>query len=294
MSGRNRGRGFSRPTTRWDDPLSRMDPLKFEGLMAAYYRRQGYRVVESGTGGTKGRYDGGIDLKLYRDDEYIVVQCKRYTKSVAAHNDLHELLGVMHSEGAARAIFINSGEYTPYASRKLQGIPNFEMIDGVQLREMLRLTGLLPAEASIDGRNEPSSESRAPAASTDYWRDYSLTTPNARPQSAPYRIPEKRVKQDNELAFFVIAGICVLLVSCIRHFSTPANRPAGVVAQVVAPPTGQDSVSLPNVVEPAQPSAPAAIHPVVMPHEPTKAELREFQRKADEAMKVIKDSTPEM
>jgi hypothetical protein len=114
-----------------------MDPLKFEALVADYYRGQGYRVVECGTGGTKGRYDGGIDLKLYRDDEYIVVQCKRYTNSVVKHNDVHQLLGIMHTEGATRAIFINSGEYSRHALQKLQGIPNFQMIDGVQLREMI-------------------------------------------------------------------------------------------------------------------------------------------------------------
>jgi hypothetical protein len=120
-----------------------MDPLKFEALVADYYRGQGYRVVECGTGGTKGRYDGGIDLKMYRDDEYIVVQCKRYTNSVVKHNDVHQLLGIMHTEGATRAIFINSGEYSRHALRKLQGIPNFQMIDGVQLREMI---GSLPSD----------------------------------------------------------------------------------------------------------------------------------------------------
>ncbi|WP_159017583.1 restriction endonuclease [Cognatiluteimonas profundi] len=272
-----------------------MDPLKFEGLIADYYRRQGYRVVECGTGGTKGRYDGGIDLKLYRDDEYIVVQCKRYTKSVAAHNDLHELLGVMHTEGAARAIFINSGEYTPYALRKLQSIRNFQMVDGVQLREMLSSAGLLPSEASIDRPIEPAIEPWTRPSASDYWGDYSLTMPNARPQGVPYRVPEKKAKKDSELAFFVVAGICILLVSCIRHFSTPANRPTAVRNQVVARPTDELVVSLPNVVSliQRQPST-APPPPVVAPHQPSQAELREAQRKADEAMNVIKDSTPEM
>ena len=150
MSGRYWRSGFSRPDKRWDDPLSRMDPLKFEALVAAYYRRQGYRVEECGGG--KGRFDGGIDLKLYRDGEYVVVQCKRYTKSVVTHNPVHELLGVMQTEGATRAIFINSGEYSHHALKKLRGIPNFEMIDGAQLREMIAplIEGLEEPRPQID------------------------------------------------------------------------------------------------------------------------------------------------
>jgi hypothetical protein len=153
MSGGYRGMRFSRPSKHWDDPLSRMDTLKFEALVADYYRGQGYRVVECGTGGTKGRYDGGIDLKLYRDDEYIVVQCKRYTNSVVKHNDVHQLLGIMHTEGATRAIFINSGEYSRHALRKLHGIPNFQMIDGMQLREMIgpHLQGIEEPISSTEG-----------------------------------------------------------------------------------------------------------------------------------------------
>jgi len=55
------------------------------------------------------RYDGGIDLKLRRGDEYVVVQCKHWNAKQVPHNDVHQLLGVMLSESATGAIFVTSG-----------------------------------------------------------------------------------------------------------------------------------------------------------------------------------------
>ena len=53
------------------DALSRVSWREFEHLMARHYRDKGYRVEHVGTGGRKKkRFDGGIDLKLYRDGEY--------------------------------------------------------------------------------------------------------------------------------------------------------------------------------------------------------------------------------
>jgi hypothetical protein len=66
--------GLKNVRTRHHDALSRVDWRKLEVLLADYYRRQGYDVDHTGTGGTGARFDGGIDLKLRKDDELILVE----------------------------------------------------------------------------------------------------------------------------------------------------------------------------------------------------------------------------
>jgi hypothetical protein len=271
-----------------------MDPLKFEGLVADYYRRQGYRVVECGTGGTKGRFDGGIDLKLYRDDEYIVVQCKRYTNSVVKHNDVHQLLGIMHTEGATRAIFINSGEYSRHALKKLQGIPNFQMIDGVQLREMFGSTEVASEPIAVRDRIEPTFGPTARRSAAGQWQDYALTIPNARPSGVTYRRPEREKKPDRNAWILVVAAIGLLMGSCIRHFSHRSNEPQPAMSRAVASPLHASSFSEASGVKPIPIQPRDTPRAVVTPHQPTQAEIREQQRKADEAMEILKKNTPEM
>src|SRR5690606_39645914 len=94
--------------TRWDDRLANLDPLDFERVMAKYYREQGYHVEECGTGGTRRGFDGGIDLKLRRDGECTVVQCKRHNVYQLTHKPVHELLGVAGTAGADRCILVNT------------------------------------------------------------------------------------------------------------------------------------------------------------------------------------------
>src|SRR5690606_33439390 len=102
--------GLTRVTRRHDDALARLDPFEFESLIAEHYRRQGYDVERVGHAGT--HFDGGIDLKLRRGDEYIVVQCKRETAYKVPHNVGHELIGVMCTQGATGAIVVSIGEFT--------------------------------------------------------------------------------------------------------------------------------------------------------------------------------------
>ena len=63
---------------RWDDALSRVDPTEFERLLAQHYRREGWTVDHVGAAATGRSYDGGIDLKLRRGHEYVLVHCKRW------------------------------------------------------------------------------------------------------------------------------------------------------------------------------------------------------------------------
>lgn len=106
---------LERVGNRRDDALARVGRQALEGLLARHYAAQAYAVEHVGTGGTGARYDGGIDLKLRRADEYVLVQVKHWNACKVPHNDVHQLLGVMVNEGATGAVLVTSGEFTQAA-----------------------------------------------------------------------------------------------------------------------------------------------------------------------------------
>lgn len=67
-----------------DASLDSMNWRKFEGLAGEFFKREGFRVAMG-----KGRADGGVDLRVWRDDlaedaaPTILVQCKRQKESVS-------------------------------------------------------------------------------------------------------------------------------------------------------------------------------------------------------------------
>ncbi|WP_250633113.1 restriction endonuclease [Pinirhizobacter soli] len=132
---------------RYADELAGVDWAAFERLFAEHYRQLGYRVEHSGTGASHARYDGGIDIKLYRDDEYIVVQCKHWNALQVTHNYVHELIGVMHTQHASGAILITSGEFSKAALEAAAQCPAMTLIDGAEVRRIfeISLPTLVPA-----------------------------------------------------------------------------------------------------------------------------------------------------
>lgn len=125
--------------TRWDDALSRVDPTEFERLLAQHYRREGWTVDHVGAAATGRAYDGGIDLKLRRGHEYVLVQCKRWNAYQVPHNDVHELVGVMIGEGATGAVLVTCGEFTRAALDAARKHPTLQLVDGVLVRRWIAL-----------------------------------------------------------------------------------------------------------------------------------------------------------
>lgn len=130
--------------TRWDDPLSRLDPTEFERLVAEHYRREGWTVEHVGAAASGRDSDGGIDLKLRRGYEYTVVQCKRWTAYQVPHNDVHQLVGVMIGEGATGAVFVTSGEFTRAALEAARKHPTLQLVDGVAVRRWVEVADTAP------------------------------------------------------------------------------------------------------------------------------------------------------
>lgn len=286
MSGSRHWRPYGRKPvrTRRDDSLARMNPLEFERLMGDYFRRQGYTVEHVGTGGSASRYDGGIDLKLYRDGEYTVVQCKRENAYQVTHNVMHELLGVMLTERATRAIVINTGEFTTAAWQKAANEPRVQLVDGDQLREMLAFEGGLASRPEVEA---------APA-----W-EWDLSAPRTRPHGGPkvesgrsQSRPRAGGGELMKLALCVV--VLIALWQCSRRVSDLARPARPAVGRAQEAPQVEPSSRPPPTQMPVRPVvAEPQVQPTLRP-DPTPQELRRQQERADEAMKVIEASTPEM
>lgn len=123
--------------TPWDDALARIDPARFETLLADYYRSRGWQVEQVGADFTGRRYDDGFDLELRRDDAFVIVQCKRWKAFQVPHNEVLELLGTMVNVAATAAIYVTSGEFTQAAVDVAARSGHVELVDGDALRTML-------------------------------------------------------------------------------------------------------------------------------------------------------------
>jgi hypothetical protein len=172
---------------RHDDALSRVTWGAFEHMVAEHFRRQGYRVEHTGTGEGRNLTDGGIDLKLHREQELIVVQCKHWNSFQVPHNDVHQLIGVMHTVEATGAIVITSGEFTTMAVEAAAKFRHIRLIDGKTIRAMLGPV----AEPMID----------APALP-----DFPAWTGAARPPARHTR----RYRTDRAAAIAAVAAVVVM------------------------------------------------------------------------------------
>jgi restriction system protein len=251
--------GLKNVSHRHDDALSRIGWAELERLLATYYREVGWWVEHAGTGGTGARFDGGVDLRIRRDAEVVLVQCKHWNAKQVPHNAVHELLGVMVNEGATGAILVSSGEFTRAAIEAAQKHGHVKLIDGETLRSML---GPLP-------------EPEPPPQPTP------LSAVRARPQRPGA----------NLVLWLMVLAFAVAFVLIVREVldrtADTATEPATDTRAPAVQPTVVIHVPQPAVAEPVRPISPP-------PRVPTEAEIRESQRKANEAMQLIEDDTPEI
>jgi restriction system protein len=270
-------------THRFNDALSRLSWQDFERLLATYYAGQGYRVEHVGTGASKTRFDGGIDLKLHRGDEYVVVQCKHWNAGKVTHNAIHELLGVMLTQRATSAVVVTSGEFTRAAWDSARAEPRVHLIDGVTLRAMLG--PLLPAYA------------RGPAhdAASHYANAFTDAAPD---QARPSSRRRRRGRGRNPLpgiAFALIAATIALYVirdlapryaQNAMHTLAPSAVPAAPVRQAPMPP-----LYPPLQTARQQRQRKPTTHSSVPT---TDAEMEEWKRRNAESMKIIEKTTAEI
>jgi restriction system protein len=105
---------------------------EFEELVAEAYRRQGYRVIENGFGP-----DGGVDAKLIKDNQTILVQCKQWRSKSVGVAVIREMFGVMTAESASKVVIICCGGFTCDAISFAENKP-IDLIGGAELLSIVK------------------------------------------------------------------------------------------------------------------------------------------------------------
>lgn len=204
---------LKRNVVQWDDPLSRVDPRSFERLIAEYYLRRGFHVEHAGAEAREQQRDDGVDLRLHRGNEHVVVQCKHWRACQIMPAEIRELHEVMTANAATGAIMITTGEFTDAALRVARAL-SVQLVDGREIRELLDRVAVQQAERSA---TQPP---RSPPAASPVRR---------RPATArPYLVPA-----------MVLAGCLIATIglsrsmAVVRHGQDTAShpdRPHGIAA----------------------------------------------------------------
>jgi restriction system protein len=107
---------------------------EFERLVAEAYRRKGYIAEVVGANSA----DGGMDIRLTRSDQKVLVQCKQWLAYTVGVTIVRELLGVVTAEKATCGIVVTSGKFTKDARSFAQTCDKIQLVDGPQLVALIR------------------------------------------------------------------------------------------------------------------------------------------------------------
>jgi len=114
--------------------IRNMSWIEFEELVAANYTARGYEVSRVGQAGP----DGGVDLRMEKNGQTVLVQCKHYRNSWVHELPLRQFLGTVENFKADRGIFVSCGVFDETAERFAKQNPRIELVAGVQLQEMIQ------------------------------------------------------------------------------------------------------------------------------------------------------------
>jgi restriction system protein len=114
------------------DSIKALSWKAFEELVAEAYRRQGYRVIENGYGP-----DGGIDVKLVKDNKVTLVQCKQWRSKNVGVSVIREMFGVLTAQQAYKVIVICCGGFTADSVAFANDKP-IELVGGTELLAMVK------------------------------------------------------------------------------------------------------------------------------------------------------------
>ena len=132
------------------DSIKALSWKEFEELVAQAYRRQGFCVIENGFGP-----DGGVDVKLMKDNQTTLVQCKQWRSKNIGVAVIREMFGVLTAENASEAVIICCGGFTRDSSIFAEKKP-IELIGGTKLLSIVK---------DIQNNSSPKKETLKPKTS---------------------------------------------------------------------------------------------------------------------------------
>jgi restriction system protein len=115
----------------WTSNLRLLDSTEFEWLVGEMFRREGWKVQEIGR---RDGPDGNIDLVLLRDNQRLIVQCKRWETWVVGVNEIRNFAGTLMREKlpAQSGIYVTLSSFGKQARAEAQQI-GIELLDSRDL-----------------------------------------------------------------------------------------------------------------------------------------------------------------
>lgn len=281
--------------SRWHDDLSRASWQDFERLIADYYRAQGFDVKHVGTAGSSAQTDGGIDLKLFKAGKYDIVQCKHWNARQVTHNSVHELIGVMATEKADSAIIITSGEFTAAATQAASKFERITLIDGANIRNLLKHSALsIAPHMNQSGYLLDHIE--------HYDKESDRKTVNTRNSEVMWNAERRKSKRFEKrilarLLFQIGIPILffILAIKFLPNFIAGLIKPPQIAPPVLPVTSTPAKVSSADVDATNSASNKAVIAEISAADQAmSPEELREWQRRNEESMKLLEESTPEL
>lgn len=119
----------------WTTNLRLLTAEEFEWLVGELYRREGWKVRETGS---QDGPDGNIDLELTKGRERRLIQCKRWTSRRAGVNVIRAFAGTLLREGigGAHGDFVTLSSFTEQA-RQEGAKMGMTLVDGRDLYQRL-------------------------------------------------------------------------------------------------------------------------------------------------------------
>lgn len=114
------------------EEIDTMDGFQFEHYLVELFKSEGYSAIRTSDSG-----DFGADVILKKDGKKIVVQAKRYRKSVGI-KAVQEVIGALNFYKAEEAWVVSNSEYTK-AAKKLAYESNVKLVNRSDLIKRMSL-----------------------------------------------------------------------------------------------------------------------------------------------------------
>jgi hypothetical protein len=123
--------GHRRHLVQWTTGLRHLDASEFEWLVGELFRREGWKVRETGR---QDGPDGNIDLELSRDGKRCIVQCKRWTAKLVGVDEVRGFGGTLMREGlqGSAGFFVTLSSFTLQARAEAKAM-RLTLLDGREL-----------------------------------------------------------------------------------------------------------------------------------------------------------------